>query len=124
MRILEVMRRFHKTGRFATSEASLIKPTELKSLQYRDRFFKPDPYLTLGKKRSREALLEETYWTGYGYRPGMADLRPQVLARDQSTCQRCGTAVTTTTGEVDHIKPVRRFKRPIDANVPLHFGHF
>jgi hypothetical protein len=113
-----VMRRFHTTGRFATPEASLIKPTELKSLQYRDRFSKPNPYLTCGKKLSREALLEETYWTGYEPRPGMADLRPQILERDQYTCQHCGAAVTTTTGEVDHIKPVRRFKRPIDANVP------
>jgi ferredoxin len=113
-----VMRRFHTTGRFATPEASLIKPTELKSLQYRDRFFKPNPYLMRGKKLSRETLLEETYWTGYEHRPGMADLRPRILARDQYTCQHCGAAVTTTTGEVGHIKPVRRFKRPIDANVP------
>jgi 5-methylcytosine-specific restriction endonuclease McrA len=40
-----------------------------------------------------------------------------MLERDQYTCQHCGLAMTTTTGEVDHIKPVRRFKRPIDANV-------
>jgi predicted HNH restriction endonuclease len=106
-----------KTGSFATTEEYLIKPTELKSLQYRERFFKPNPSLTLGKKLSREALLDETYWTGYEQRPGMADLRPQILARNRYTCQHCGTAVTTTTGEVDHIKPVRRFKRPIDANV-------
>jgi hypothetical protein len=118
MRMSEVMRRFHKTGSFATTEDYLIKPTEYKSLQYRERFFKPNPYLTLEKELSREALLDETYWTGDEQRPGMADLRPQILERDRYTCQHCGTAVTTTTGEVDHIKPVRRFKRPIDANVP------
>jgi 5-methylcytosine-specific restriction endonuclease McrA len=56
------------------------------------------------------------YWTGYESRPGMADLRPRIMERDGYTCQTCGEVVTPETCEVDHIRPVRRFKRPIDAN--------
>ena len=48
----------------------------------------------------------------------MADLRPLILERDEYICQNCGGRVMTTTAEVEHIRPVRRFKRPIDANTP------
>jgi 5-methylcytosine-specific restriction endonuclease McrA len=47
----------------------------------------------------------------------MADLRPLVMERDGYACQLCGQTVTPSTGQVDHIRPERRFKRAIDANV-------
>jgi 5-methylcytosine-specific restriction endonuclease McrA len=47
----------------------------------------------------------------------MADLRPLIIERDEYKCQVCGKAVTPNTCQVDHIRPVRRFKRPIEANV-------
>jgi 5-methylcytosine-specific restriction endonuclease McrA len=87
-------------------------------VEYKQRFLKPNPYLTEERQLSRDNLPIEPYWTGYEARPGMADLRPAIRERDEYTCQRCGVKVTASTSEVEHIRPVRRFKRPIDANVP------
>jgi RNA-directed DNA polymerase len=113
----EVMRRFRQGNTFATKDQTLLQATEFPSLQYRERFFKPNPYLTVEKKLARENLPNETYWTGYESRPGMADLRPLIIERDEYTCQLCGNPISPQTAQVDHIRPVERFKRPIDANV-------
>jgi hypothetical protein len=113
----EVLRRFCQDGTFVAGKLRLVKPTEFPSLQYRQRFLKPNPYLTQVKSLERETPPIETFWTGYEARPGTADLRLLVMERDEYHCQLCGVAVTPDTCEVDHIRPVRRFKRPIDANV-------
>ncbi len=111
-----VMERFHRGNTFATQDVRLIKPTEFPSRHYRQHFLKPNPYLTQARKLDREDLPSETYWTGYEARPGMADLRPLILKRDEYTCQLCGGRITPHTAEIDHIRPVRRFKRPVEAN--------
>jgi RNA-directed DNA polymerase len=113
-----VIRRFKRGNTFASGDLRLLKPTEFPSLRYRQRFFKPNPYLTQARVLSRENIPVESYWTGYEARPGMADLRPLILERDEHTCQICGLRLIASTAEVDHIRPVRRFKRPIDANTP------
>jgi len=113
-----VMQRFCVYNTFVTQNQRLSRPTEFSTLQYKQRFLKPNPYLTHDKKLEREELPNETYWTGYEARPGMADLRPLIMERDEYICQLCGVNVTGNTGEIDHIRPVRRFKRPIDANTP------
>ena len=46
----------------------------------------------------------------------MGDIRPFVIERDGNVCQMCEKEVSNHTAQVDHIKPVRRFKRPVDAN--------
>jgi RNA-directed DNA polymerase len=112
-----VMQRFRRSSTFITENRRLSRPAEFPTLQYTERFLKPNPYLTQKRKLEREELPSETHWTGYETRPGMADLRPLILERDEFTCQICGGKVTTSTAEVDHIRPVQRFKRPIDANV-------
>ena len=112
----DVIRRFSRDNSFATERFRLLRMTEFPTLQYRQRFLKPNPYLIQDKKLEREELPNETYWTGYEARPGMADLRPLILERDEYTCQLCEAKVTANTAEIDHIRPVRRFKRPIDAN--------
>jgi RNA-directed DNA polymerase len=111
----EVMRRFNQDGR-TSGNHRLLKPTEFPSLRYQQRFFKPNPYLMQNRVLSRENLPVESYWSGYEARPGMADLQPLILERDEGVCQNCGIKVTASTAEIDHIRPVRRFKRPIDAN--------
>jgi hypothetical protein len=113
----EVMRRFRRGNTFATESRMLILPHEIGSQAYRQRFFKSNPYLTTERQLNQEELPTESLWTGYEARPGMADLRPLILERDDYTCQLCGIKVTQETGEVDRIRPVRRFKRPINANV-------
>jgi RNA-directed DNA polymerase len=112
-----VIQRFCSDNGIAVQKTRLSRPTEFPTLQYKQRFLKPNPYLLQGAKLERENLPNETYWTGYEARPGMADLRPTILERDEYACQICGVKVTISTAEVDHIRPVRRFKRPIDANV-------
>jgi hypothetical protein len=112
----EVRRRYHRDGTLATPDCSLVKvgqtfPTRL----YKHRFRKPNPYTTQAPL-GRETLPSATYWSGHEPRPGMADLRPTVLKRDQYRCQHCGTGVSPHTAQVDHIRPVKRFKRPVEAN--------
>jgi len=111
-----VMQRFCVDNTFVTQNHRLSRPMEFSTLQYKQRFLKPHPYLMHDKKLEREELPNETYWTGYEARPGMADLRPLIMERDEYICQLCGVKVTDHTAETDHIRPVRRFKRPIDAN--------
>ncbi len=111
-----VMERFHRGHAFATQDARLIQPTAFPSLHDRQRFLNPNPYLTQERKFDREALPSETSWTGYEARPGRADLRPLMLQRDEDTCQLCGGRLTPHTADIDHIRPVRRFTRPVEAN--------
>jgi len=114
----EVIKRYYHDGRLGTKEYQLTQADrDFPSLRYMKRFLKPNPYTTQ-EKIQREELLTDTYWTGHEARPGMADLRPLILERDGYICQRCGERGTSKTLHVDHIRPVRRFKRPVDANVP------
>ena len=112
-----VMQRFVRDNTFVYEKSRLIMPGEFKSSQYRERFFKPNPYLTQKPHVTREELLGDLSWNGYEQRPGMADLRPLILERDHYTCKNCGITFAEAELQVDHIRPVRRFKQPVDANV-------
>jgi 5-methylcytosine-specific restriction endonuclease McrA len=118
LRMPSVMQQFCVNNTFVTQKMRCIRPTEFKTLRYKRSYLKPNPYLTQARRLDREELPSESYWTGYEVRPGMADLRPLILERDEWSCQLCGVKVTDQTAEIDHIRPVRRFKRPIDANSP------
>jgi len=114
----EVMSRYRQGASLGTKEHQLSKAyRDFPTTHYKKRFLKPNPYTTQ-EKIQREELPTDTYWTGHEARPGMADLRPFILDRDCYVCQRCGGPGTPKTLHVDHIRPVRRFKRPVDANVP------
>jgi RNA-directed DNA polymerase len=97
-------------------EVWLVRHTSYKGLRYRSSPFKPNPYTTTGAGFEREELFDDDPWRGTESRPGMADLRPLVLKRDGNRCRRCKEPVTEETAQVDHIRPVRSFKRPVDAN--------
>jgi len=115
----EVMKRYRlATGSLGTKEYHLTNAhRDFPSLRYVKRFLKSNPYTTQ-EKIQREELPTDTYWTGNEARPGMADLRPLILERDDYICQRCGEPGTPKTLHADHIRPVRRYRRPVDANVP------
>lgn len=113
----EVIRRYKRGNQIATPKYRLLKAGEFPTLTYKKRFIKPNPY-TMQDKVEREELPQETYWTGYELRLGMTDLRPLILKRDGYICQQCEKPTTANTAQIDHIKPVRRFKRPVDANYP------
>ena len=112
----EVMRRYNQGNRLGTKEYHLIRAyQEFPTLHYKVRFLKPNPY-TMQEEIQREEFPEDTHWTGWETRPGMADLRPAVLARDDLRCQKCGEKILPEQAHVDHKRPVRRFKKPVDAN--------
>lgn len=115
--IPEVMKRYRQGNSLVTKEYRLRMAVEYPTLAYKKRFLKANPYTTQ-RVILREELLQERYWTGYESRPGMADLRLRILERDRYACQMCDKAVTAHTCQIDHIKPVRRFKKPVDANRP------
>jgi len=118
LNMTEVMKKHLQNAGLGTKECQLINAYRaFPSLRYMKRFLKPNPYTTQ-EKIQREELSTDTYWTGHEARPGMDDLRPLILERDNYTCQRCGERGTPKTLHVDHIRPVRRYKRPVDANVP------
>lgn len=113
--IPQVFKKFGSPG-LGTKEYRLVKAYEkFPTRQYKIRFLKPNPYTTQ-KVVTREELPDDSFWSGFEARPGMADLRPLILERDEYLCQKCGQKVMSRTAQVDHIRPIRRFKRPIDAN--------
>lgn len=118
LRTAQVIRRYGRGKSLATKQYRLKKATEYRSLNYKERFLKPNPYTMQRVRLERENLPQESYWTGYEARPGMKDMRPEIMQRDGYICQMCEKAVESHTAEVDHIKPVRRFKRAVDANYP------
>jgi RNA-directed DNA polymerase len=111
----QVLRRFRKGSGLTDGEITLVRHTEFTTLRYKKRFLKPNPYTTQESIR-REELPDENPWPGFEDRPGWADLRKQVMERDEMTCRLCKALVTPETCEVDHIIRYSRFKRPIDAN--------
>ena len=85
---------------------------------YKKRFIKPNPYTTQAVL-TREDLAPPPPWHGQESRPGFEDLRPLILERDAYTCGKCGqTDLTLATAEIDHKRPVRRFKLAVNANGP------
>jgi RNA-directed DNA polymerase len=110
-----VVRRFKRGNTFATADCRLVRATDFRSQTYRQRFLKPNPYTTQ-VRLNREEHLHESTWTGYEARPGMTDLRPLVWQRDEQRCRKCESPVTLHTAQIDHVRPVRRFRRAGEAN--------
>ena len=113
----EVRRRYVKGTVIGTTTCQLVRAhRDFPTLHYTERYLKPNPYTTQ-EKIQREELPEATpAWTGYEPRPGIADLKPTILTRDSYSCQNCQGHVNLGTSHLDHIRPVRRFSRPVDAN--------
>jgi RNA-directed DNA polymerase len=115
----QILRKFKQGPTLGTKDYQLYEANRFPTLQYKKAFLKPNPYTEKDVKILREELPTETYWTGYEPRPGMMDLRPVILKRDGYTCQKCGKGpLISKRLEVDHIRPVRRFKLPVNANDP------
>lgn len=111
----ETLRRYNRGSGLGVGELRLIRHNSFKAEKYAERFFKPNPYTTQGVT-DRETLLEDNPWTGYEVRPGMADLKRRAIERDGYQCCACRTPVTLSDSEAHHVRPVRSFKRPVDAN--------
>jgi RNA-directed DNA polymerase len=112
----ECLRKFNRPGEgLGAGQLRLTKHDSFPSLTYMKRFLKPNPYTT-AVPLVRENLPESNLWTGSERLPNWSDIRLAVLKRDGYRCHLCGSSVTSATAEVDHKCPIRRFKRPVDAN--------
>jgi 5-methylcytosine-specific restriction endonuclease McrA len=114
-----VMRRFRHKAEGASTLAmgahSLWRLRCAEFEQLRKRTF-CNPYVDPKPLLAREEQFGSRHtWIGNETRPGTEDLRPLVLTRDQWTCQVCGVRVTRDTNRIDHVRPIRRFKRRVDA---------
>jgi len=70
-----------------------------------------NPYTTPNAKLVRPKQFGlEPGWLGIEDNPGLEDLRPLVLQRDHWTCRMCGKAIQLSDYEIDHVRPVSRYK--------------
>jgi RNA-directed DNA polymerase len=111
----KIMRRFRVDKGLGIKNLKLFQATSVKTRRWQKPCKKPNPY-TMQEITLEREVVNEPQRVVYELRPGWADLRLQVLERDNYTCQISGRKVTLTTAHVDHRKPLRKFKRPIDAN--------
>jgi len=98
-------------------KVKLLRHESFKRLRYDVSPTKPNPYTTQTVIK-REELLDDGPWLGIEERPGAMDLRLLVLERDNYHCRLCKKPVASEDAQVDHFRPVRFFKRPVDANHP------
>lgn len=95
---------------------TLTKLGSIKTEEYTGRFIKNHPYLDRAVV-DREKLPEEEPWLGNeGNRSGFKDQRIKALERDEWTCKDCGTNLSKVQPEVHHLKRVRNFSNPKEAN--------
>jgi len=110
------LKQFNRPGvGLGVGEVRLTKHTSFHTRTYNGRFIKPNPYTTM-TALEREDLPESDPWTGIETRPGWGDVRRAALQRDGYLCLWCKAEVTLETAQVDHKRPVRRFKRAVNAN--------
>lgn len=114
--IPKTLRRFKAAGgSLAYQESRLVRADTYKQKPFKGQYLKANPY-TMQKRIEREELGQDARWYGYEARPGQSDLKLAALERDAYTCQMCGKGVGREESEVDHIKAVKRYKRPVEAN--------
>lgn len=112
--IPKVMRRFYRRVdgymTLATDDYALHPIRRVQREHLRNRSF-DNPYTTPGARLPRSEQFDlEPRWQGNERNPGVEDLRHLVLQRDNWTCRHCGTAIHLSDYEIDHIRPVTKFR--------------
>lgn len=98
------------------SNLTLTKLRKIKTEEYTGKFIKDHAYLE-EETLNRENLPKERPWLGDERdRSGFKDQRIKALERDDWTCMDCGANLSDVQPEVHHIKPVRYFSNPNEAN--------
>lgn len=111
----KVMQQYRRDGGLGTEDLMLLRASEFKALSYRERYLKTNPYLS-ETPLAREKQLEEPLWRGQETRSGAQDLKRKLLAELGTHCAQCGQDMPVKQLELDHIKPVARFKNRQAAN--------
>src|SRR5262249_48758296 len=107
-----------KPKTLGVDKARLARHTSFEARRYDGSPLKPNPYTTQELGIDQELLTERNTRLANEERPGGADVRAVVVERDGCTCCVCKEVVTYSTAQVDHVRPVWTFKRPVDANRP------
>jgi len=109
-------KRVNGTVTLGTGAIALFRISSIKFGILKKRTF-TNPYDQADIQLNREELYEAKFqWNGNEKLPGFNDLRYLVFKRDNWTCQECRCRVSRKTGEIDHIRPLMRFKTSRDAS--------
>jgi group II intron reverse transcriptase/maturase len=111
----DVLHQYRSQDGLGVERVRLTRHDSFTARRYHLSPSKPNPYTTQ-EAIQREELPDDNPWLGTEARPGMMDLRNLVVERDGFACRICKEAVTYGTAQVDHIRPVSCYKRPVDAN--------
>jgi len=114
-KIKRAMQPFWQENHLSVGKTRLRLHHEFSRQVYKEKFHRPNPYVYLIQLR-REELPSGPVWLGNEARPGQADLRVEVLARDGYQCRFCKAPINEDTCHLHHVRDVRVFKRPADAN--------
>lgn len=112
-----VMKRFRQDDGLGVGDTRLLMASAFKAKSYRERYLKPNPYLS-GDDLTREARFDEATWLGQEARPGQQDAKRLLLAEAGPRCADCGKTVPVKLLDLDHIRPVSRFNSIKAANRP------
>jgi len=103
-------RRVNGFATLANGEVALYPVRLVQRCRLRLRIF-DNPYTVPDTRLVRsEQFGLEPGWQGNEEHPGVEDLRPLVLQRDNWTCRICGKPIELSDYEIDHIRPLCRFK--------------
>ena len=117
-----VIRRYGQANTFGTKTRRLTLPSSFKTKRYK-RKTPVNPYLAEAANLTRDVHFDfEMAWIGTENRKGWFDIRDTVLERDEHACTQCGRSLEEYEIEVDHIKPIARYKRPSGAEFPENYG--
>jgi group II intron reverse transcriptase/maturase len=110
----KIMRRFKKrvdgAVTLANETTALFRLSSIKFGPLKKRTF-TNPYTQVDAQLNREELYVATFqWNGNEKLPGFNDLRHIIFKRDNWLCQSCGRKVNDENGQIDHIRPLQRFK--------------
>ena len=118
----EIMRKYRKGNTLMYKSILLEKPSKYTAKRFVARTWH-NPYTETEQVRAekdrmkRESLFtHDNAWIGKESRPGMMDLREEILLRDGPICAMCKDAFQPYEVQVDHIIPRAKFKNPTDAD--------
>lgn len=117
MNMPDVLKKYYAKSTFHIEKLQLVQASSIKARRYPGLFVIPNPYLKNEEIVREDVTTGFRFWTGNESRPGVEDNRSWILMRDNYTCQKCGHgALDFSNCNIDHIKPVRKFRNALEAN--------
>ena len=118
----EVMRKYRRGNTFKYRSVTLDMPSKYTAKRFVARtwhnpYTEPEQVRAEKDRMKRESLFTHDHaWIGKESRPGMMDLREEILLRDGPSCARCKDTFRPYEVQVDHIILRAKFKNPTDVD--------